>query len=289
MQVDIRLHARDPQVLTGTSRSRRGDKRGKLLLDFGKAVGPEIEKICGAGGKALAQISPSQFRKRVTAVLERWNPAPKGREGGLTTELADFSAFWSSYHLSASREDDPLAAMEIPGQYSGSQPPQPSSHVMLDSIDRQILTMKSLRKPKRVTLHGSDQASIPPLLRLSHLSMPSSCLPPPDSTLFSPLMPQATLIYASPQLNSYASSYSYMPLHGSTLMFQATLIWLSTALPLCLKPPCMYLTLALNKLLRMKSTLIPPLLRFILRRPRYTHNLQLILPSATSYFTFALS
>jgi DNA-dependent protein kinase catalytic subunit len=51
----------------------------------------------------------------------------------------------------------PLSVIELPGQYVGDRPPQPSTHITIDGVASQILMMPSLRMPKRVTLLGSDQ------------------------------------------------------------------------------------------------------------------------------------
>lgn len=42
-------------------------------------------------------------------------------------------------------------------RYTGDRPPHPSSHVVLDCVGSELMMMPSLRRPKRVTLHGSDQ------------------------------------------------------------------------------------------------------------------------------------
>ena len=47
--------------------------------------------------------------------------------------------------------------MELPGQYSGDSEPHPASHVQLECVGAELRVMDSLRKPKRITVHGSDQ------------------------------------------------------------------------------------------------------------------------------------
>ena len=146
-----------PGAGAGRPGSGNGDRRGRLLREFGKAVGPTLEKLCGAGGKNLHNIKPAAFSKAVRELKGDWESkrikVEKGRHA-TPLELGDFSAYLSTYHRSqhAGQQDDPLALMEMPGQYGGDTPPHPSSHVLLDCVDRSILTMKSLRKPKRVTL-----------------------------------------------------------------------------------------------------------------------------------------
>ena len=50
-----------------------------------------------------------------------------------------------------------LTAVELPGQYSGDRPPEPSTHVFIECLDPQVLVMRSLRMPKRITIQGTDQ------------------------------------------------------------------------------------------------------------------------------------
>ena len=47
--------------------------------------------------------------------------------------------------------------LELPGQYSGDRCPQPETHVTIVNFNPNILIMSSIRKPKRITIHASDE------------------------------------------------------------------------------------------------------------------------------------
>lgn len=47
--------------------------------------------------------------------------------------------------------------MEIPGQYDGFSEPHPELHAKVASFGTQVLVMESIRKPKRLTINGTDE------------------------------------------------------------------------------------------------------------------------------------
>jgi DNA-dependent protein kinase catalytic subunit len=49
------------------------------------------------------------------------------------------------------------AYIELPGQYTGRHRPQPELHVRIVNFDATMLVMSSLRRPKRLTILGSDE------------------------------------------------------------------------------------------------------------------------------------
>ena len=77
-----------------------------------------------------------------------------------TNKVGESLSQWSSYlyrYHSADAPSGRLTSIELPGQYRGDRPPDPSTHVTIECISTQLMVMSSLRVPKRVTLHGSDQ------------------------------------------------------------------------------------------------------------------------------------
>jgi DNA-dependent protein kinase catalytic subunit len=48
--------------------------------------------------------------------------------------------------------------VEIPGQYENQNfEPMPSKHVKLACVKEQMLVLASIRRPKRITIHGSNE------------------------------------------------------------------------------------------------------------------------------------
>ena len=76
--------------------------------------------------------------------------------------LASFSGWLMAFaqHGSALHE-----SVEVPGQYRGDAQPRPSSHVTIVNFARELRVLGSIRKPKRLTLLGSDQREYPFLLK----------------------------------------------------------------------------------------------------------------------------
>ena len=73
-------------------------------------------------------------------------------------KLRSYSSHLADYHRAQVRNSGPL---ELPGQYTADRPPEPSAHVTIECVSSVISTMSSLRKPKRIKLHGSDQKEYP--------------------------------------------------------------------------------------------------------------------------------
>ena len=68
--------------------------------------------------------------------------------------LTTFSRWLPDFHQHAAAMHETL---EIPGQYSSDSEPLPSQHTHIVGFSREVLVLSSLRKPKRLTLLGSDE------------------------------------------------------------------------------------------------------------------------------------
>uniref|UniRef100_A0A8C3LKH7 DNA-dependent protein kinase catalytic subunit n=1 Tax=Chrysolophus pictus TaxID=9089 RepID=A0A8C3LKH7_CHRPC len=55
--------------------------------------------------------------------------------------------------------------LEVPGQYDGKGKPLPEYHVKISGFDERIMVLESLRKPKRITIRGSDEQEHPFLVK----------------------------------------------------------------------------------------------------------------------------
>ena len=92
------------------------------------------------------------------------DPRDPSRFSAEGKELKSYSTFLAQYHRAdgggmggGTDVAAALSAIELPGQYTGDRPPQPTSHVMLECVKHQLRVMPSLRMPKKVTVFGSDQ------------------------------------------------------------------------------------------------------------------------------------
>ena len=71
-------------------------------------------------------------------------------------KLADFSVWLAEYNSNDRSTDEHI---EIPGQYTGVSEPVPSTHVTITNFDQLLLVLNSIRKPKKLTIHGSNEKS----------------------------------------------------------------------------------------------------------------------------------
>ncbi|GJJ77035.1 DNA-dependent protein kinase catalytic subunit [Entomortierella parvispora] len=134
----------------------------RLLLDpnnprlgtVGKAIaskfGPKLDSLCGSTGKTLASAATKDLHviiKMCHNDIQQWAGSRKPSDGGL---LKAYSPWLSSFQSS-----DHEGTIDIPGQYNGRNPPQQISTIV--RFDQRILTMSSIRKPKRICILGSDE------------------------------------------------------------------------------------------------------------------------------------
>ena len=141
------------------------DGRGTLLQEWAKAWGPKLDQLCGKDGAKLKQGKAylSAFTKACNKLLEeardehgrRWGRG--GREHLAMKKLSSYSAYLHKYDHRLLPEPGPLSALELPGQYTGHAPPQPECHVVLECVAEDLLVLASMRLPKRLTFHCSDQ------------------------------------------------------------------------------------------------------------------------------------
>ena len=141
------------------------DGRGKLLQDWAKAWGPKLDGLCGKDG---AKLKPGAayhgaFSKAISKLLgetrdehdRRWQRG--GREHTEMKKLSSYSSYLHKYDNRLLPNPGPLSALELPGQYTGHAAPQPECHVMLECVADPLLMLASMRLPKRLTFHCSDQ------------------------------------------------------------------------------------------------------------------------------------
>lgn len=126
----------------------------KLLDSHFGNDGSKIKQMVGAAGIAT-------FRRAQAAVTQKFTANPGASK--------DQGKFPLDNYIQLSKFEEWVAktgeSIELPGQYGGAQRPQPELHIRIINFDPQILVMSSLRRPKRVTIHGSDERSHPYLVK----------------------------------------------------------------------------------------------------------------------------
>lgn len=65
-----------------------------------------------------------------------------------------------------------IQKVELPGQYTGFQCPDPDSHIHIVNFSPRVRVMKSIRRPKQMTFHGSDEREYDFLVKGNFHEMP---------------------------------------------------------------------------------------------------------------------
>ncbi|KYQ91591.1 DNA-dependent protein kinase subunit [Tieghemostelium lacteum] len=115
-------------------------------------------------GRDASKLLKMDAKKLLETVAEMSGAMAKNMKPTSTAsmKLKDFSQWLTEFDKS----NHPLSMeMEIPGQYSGFSKPQPEQHIKISSFDATILVMGSLRKPKRIKIHGNDEKDYPFLIK----------------------------------------------------------------------------------------------------------------------------
>lgn len=136
--------------------TREGTYNKAFATTHGKVIVPLMG---GPDGNKLVRMTSAQFNE---AVAESNKKITAGLRPPPYMKLSEFSEWLHSYEQSDQNGAD---FIEIPGQYSGLVKPQPELHVRISSFEPALLVMSSLRKPKRLKIHGSDEREHPWLVK----------------------------------------------------------------------------------------------------------------------------
>ncbi|XP_010572684.1 PREDICTED: DNA-dependent protein kinase catalytic subunit isoform X5 [Haliaeetus leucocephalus] len=120
-----------------------------------KAFGKDFDHHFGKGGSELLDMKASVFDAIVISLLSKMNKTHK--EPG---NLKEYSLWMSEFKAEFLRNE-----LEVPGQYDGRGKPLPEYHAKISGFDERISVMESLRKPKRITIRGSDEQEYPFLVK----------------------------------------------------------------------------------------------------------------------------
>ncbi|KAJ7402013.1 hypothetical protein BTVI_90061 [Pitangus sulphuratus] len=128
---------------------------GLLRKRFIQAFGKDFDRHFGRGGSELLDMKTSDFNGIATSLLSKMHKTHK--EPG---NLKECSPWMSDFKAEFLRNE-----LEVPGQYDGKGKPLPEYHAKISGFDERIRVMESLRKPKRITIRGSDEQEYPFLVK----------------------------------------------------------------------------------------------------------------------------
>ncbi|KAG0293742.1 hypothetical protein BGZ96_002384 [Linnemannia gamsii] len=135
----LMLDASDPRV-------------GVIARGFASRIGSKMDNLCGKTGQKLATMSNKDFNnniiKLVRGEIQNVRELPKKSDADL---LKSYSPWLSGFQAL----DYPSESIDIPGQYTGASPP--TQIATIQRFDQRLLVMSSIRKPKRLSILGSDE------------------------------------------------------------------------------------------------------------------------------------
>ncbi|EAL66880.2 DNA-dependent protein kinase subunit [Dictyostelium discoideum AX4] len=134
---------------------------GDYNLKFAKEHEASYLSNFGKDSTKLARMDQKKFLEIFAEMSGNMNKNMKPNSTA-SMKLKDFSGWLADFDRSNYQTSH---QMEIPGQYDGIGKPQPETHVTISSFDTNVLVMGSLRKPKRVKIHGNDELDYPFLIK----------------------------------------------------------------------------------------------------------------------------
>nr|CAD7199224.1 unnamed protein product [Timema douglasi] len=108
-----------------------------------KILGENCDKVNGTNVRPAIQALKEE-KAKVSAVMDSYSKK-------IPKLLKDFCPWLEEFQGAKFSEE-----LEIPGQYTGEQRPLPQFHVKILGFGSQVLVMKSLRYPLRLTILGND-------------------------------------------------------------------------------------------------------------------------------------
>jgi hypothetical protein len=143
--------------------SQSDELLGQGFGEFNKKFSAEIYKrIITLFGERFENIGRMKPDTVLTGIQELYNKAENickgksmGQASSYKTKLSAFSSWLSEYDINNYRRFD--MRLEVPGQYRGDVEPVPELHVQVSYFVPEILVIQSIRRPKRLTMLGTDE------------------------------------------------------------------------------------------------------------------------------------
>ncbi|GES81504.1 DNA-dependent protein kinase catalytic subunit [Rhizophagus clarus] len=127
-------------------------RHGIFAKEFVNRHSEYLFNICGRDGSILARMSQNEFKPKIWDYYLK-NIKRQDRRAQEGANLLKSYSSWLAEYSSSNVEKE----IEIPGQYDGlSCIPDPNKHVKISSFDPKVMVLRSLRKPKRISILGTD-------------------------------------------------------------------------------------------------------------------------------------
>jgi DNA-dependent protein kinase catalytic subunit len=129
---------------------------GEIYQEFSKSWKVPMDSYFGNGGQLIEKWGPNDWRKPLQLVQDAMAKKPgRSRDTG-KKPLAEYTTWFAKYETIQAAIGEYI---ELPGQYTGECRPQPELFTRIVNFEPIVLIMASLRKPKRLTINGSDERS----------------------------------------------------------------------------------------------------------------------------------
>ena len=132
--------------LAATDRRFLGKDIGAYNAKFAERWKSQFQAILGENGASILNASLAQLQALAKEIAT--TSIGHGHEA-----LSTFSEWLAKYDITEHATHE----IDLPGQYSGLREPMVHATVKCVSFDQSILILESLRRPKRLGVHGSDE------------------------------------------------------------------------------------------------------------------------------------
>lgn len=117
---------------------------------------PVFEKTFGKQEQKINSMSCKDFHNYLNLILRKFHELIQQLGEG-PQKLSAFSEWLDEYNSNS--VSNPKDLIEIPGQYKINIEPQPEAHIKVASVNKTVLVLGSIRRPKRIEVHGTDEKS----------------------------------------------------------------------------------------------------------------------------------
>lgn len=137
-----------------------GKKQGDFNLMFASDMSAYVRKYFGENFSKIEEMDAPSVQKACKSLFSKADAyvRVKNMEHQTSTfkqKLSAFSSWLSEFDINSYRKKNLI--LEIPGQYEGNKQPLPEFHNKISYFLPEILVIQSIRKPKRLSMFGSDE------------------------------------------------------------------------------------------------------------------------------------
>ncbi|KAI9359803.1 hypothetical protein BD770DRAFT_319254 [Pilaira anomala] len=128
-------------------------RMGTIPSTFNARHKAGLNKVFGKSGKKLFETPKEVLEELTKYYTTNIDPRSGVQENYKSRGLLKSYSPWLATFKSSDYDEE----LEIPGQYDGFSKPHPELHAKVASFGAQVLVMESIRKPKRLTINGTDE------------------------------------------------------------------------------------------------------------------------------------